>query len=333
MRKSIRYLVPLMIMLMAVMLSGCGDQYLVLDPKGPIGESQKDLIWITVWLCAIILVPVLILTAYIVWRYRDKKGNKAGYQPNWEHSTKLETIWWAIPIIIIAILATVTIKYTYDLEPSKPLESAKEPITIEATSLDWKWLFTYPDEGISTVNYVQIPEDTPIRFRVTADQAMNSFWIPQLGGQIYAMSGMAMTLYLQADELGTYFGSGANFTGEQFAKMTFDVKATSDADYKSWVASVKSSAPALTEEGFEQLKQPGSSDQQFFSAFPKGLFDQVVMQYVGENGAKAPHSGEKSGPVHDAEGGHDTNSPTNSSSSSELSSMTGMEASAHTAQE
>lgn len=133
------------------------------------------------------------------------------------------------------------------------------------------------------------------------------------------MSGMAMTLYLQADELGTYFGSGANFTGEQFAKMTFDVKATSDADYKSWVASVKSSAPALTEEGFEQLKQPGSSDQQFFSAFPKGLFDQVVMQYVGENGAKAPHSGEKSGPVHDAEGGHDTNSPTNSSSSSELS--------------
>lgn len=120
-----------------------GDQYLVLDPKGPIGESQKDLIWITVWLCAIILVPVLILTAYIVWRYRDKKGNKAGYQPNWEHSTKLETIWWAIPIIIIAILATVTIKYTYDLEPSKPLESAKEPITIEATSLDWKWLFTY----------------------------------------------------------------------------------------------------------------------------------------------------------------------------------------------
>ncbi|WP_435168244.1 ubiquinol oxidase subunit II [Paenibacillus glycanilyticus] len=310
MRKYIRFLVPLMIMLIAVMLSGCSDQYVVLDPKGPIGESQKDLIWITVWLCAIILVPVLILTAIIVWRYRDKKDNKAGYQPNWEHSTKLETIWWAIPIIIIAILATVTIKYTYDLEPSKPLESAKQPITIEATSLDWKWLFTYPDEGISTVNYLQIPEDTPIRFRVTADQAMNSFWIPQLGGQIYAMSGMAMTLYLQADEVGDFLGMGANFTGEQFAKMTFNVKSTSDADYRAWVDSVKQNSPALTEEGFKELKLPGSSEQQTFSAFPKGLFDQVVMQYVGPNGIDAPNSGKKSGPVHDAEGGHDTQSPT-----------------------
>lgn len=294
MRSYIRLLTPMLIMLMAVMLTGCGEQFIVLDPKGPIGESQKDLIYITALLCFIILVPVLILTAFIIWRYRDKKGNKAPYKPYWEHSTKLEVMWWGIPIVIIAILGIITVKYTYDLEPSKPIVSEKEAITIEATSLDWKWLFTYPDEGISTVNYLQIPEGVPIKFKVTADQAMNSFWIPQLGGQIYAMSGMAMTLYLQADEIGDYYGSGANFTGELFAKMTFNVKATSEEDYKSWVQDVKSNYPALTMDGFEKLTEPGASSPETFSSFPEGLFDKVVTQYIGEGGT-AHHHGSTEG--------------------------------------
>ncbi|MUT67898.1 ubiquinol oxidase subunit II [Paenibacillus sp. NEAU-GSW1] len=273
----------MLMLLMIVLLTGCSEQYIVLDPKGPIGESQKDLIYITVILCAIVLVPVLILTAIIIWRYRDKEGNKASYKPEWEHNTKLEIIWWGIPIIIIAILGVITVKYTHDLEPSKPLVSDKEPLVIEATSLDWKWLFTYPEEGISTVNYIQIPEDRPIRFKVTADQAMNSFWIPQLGGQIYAMSGMAMTLNLQADEPGVYFGTGANFTGELFAKMTFDVNATSQEEFNAWVADVKGKYPALTDAGFEKLTEPGASNQQFFSSFPEGLFDRVVMQYINKD--------------------------------------------------
>ncbi|MFF2484226.1 ubiquinol oxidase subunit II [Paenibacillus sp. NPDC058071] len=278
-------------MLMTVLLTGCGEQYLVLDPKGPIGQSQKDLIIISTVLCAIVLVPVLILTAVIVWRYRDKKGNKAAYHPNWEHSTKLETIWWSIPIVVIAALAVITVQYTHKLEPSKPLVSDKEPLVIEATSLDWKWLFTYPEEGISTVNYIQIPQDRPIQFKVTADTAMNSFWIPQLGGQIYAMSGMAMTLHLQADEPGLYYGSGANFTGELFAKMTFDVKATSDEEFDAWVDEVKNTYPALTQEGFEELRQPGASDQQFFSAFPEGLFYSVAMQHVKDGSSGHHHGG------------------------------------------
>lgn len=292
MRRYYRLLIPMLIMLMAVLLSGCGEQFLVLDPKGPIGQSQKDLIYFTTILCVIITIPVFILTGFIAWRYRDKKGSKASYKPDWEHSTKLEIIWWGIPIVVIGILAVVTVNYTYKLEPSKAIASEKEAITIEATSLDWKWLFTYPEEGISTVNYIQIPEDTPIKFKVTADQAMNSFWIPQLGGQIYAMSGMAMTLYLQADEQGLYYGSGANFTGEHFAQMTFDVKATSEADYDKWVQEVKGTYPALTEAGFEKLTEPGASNQQFFSAFPEGLFNKVVMQYVNEGGSAHHHGGE-----------------------------------------
>jgi cytochrome o ubiquinol oxidase subunit 2 len=293
MRPYLRVLTPVLIMLMAVLLSGCGEQYIVLDPKGPIGESQKDLIYFSTILCAVIIVPVLILTAVIVWRYRDKPGSKASYKPNWEHSTKLEITWWSIPIVAILILAIVTVKYTYALEPSKPIESAKAPITIQVTSLDWKWLFKYPDEDIATVNYIKIPEDVPIKFQVTADTAMNSFWVPQLGGQIYSMSGMAMTLFLQADEQGSYYGSGANFTGKDFAKMTFKVDATSEEDYKAWVSEVKASSPALTMEGFEKLTEPSTSDVQLFSSFPEGLFNKVVTQYInGGSGAHQHHGGE-----------------------------------------
>lgn len=294
MRPYLRMLTPVLIMLMAVMLSGCGEQFIVLDPKGPIGESQKDLIYFSTILCSVIIVPVLILTAIIVWRYRDKPGSKAPYNPNWEHSTKLEITWWTIPIIAILILAIVTVKYTYALEPSKPIESAKEPITIQVTSLDWKWLFKYPDEDIATVNYIKIPEDVPIKFQLTSDTAMNSFWVPQLGGQIYTMSGMAMTLFLQADEQGSYFGSGANFTGKDFAQMTFKVDATSEEEYKAWIEEVKAKSPSLTMEGFEKLTEPGTSDVQLFSSFPEGLFNKIVKQYVngGGGGAHQHHDSE-----------------------------------------
>lgn len=297
MRPYLRMLTPVLIMLMAVMLSGCGEQFIVLDPKGPIGESQKDLIYFSTILCSVIIVPVLILTAIIVWRYRDKPGRKASYNPNWEHSTKLEITWWTIPIIAILILAIVTVKYTYALEPSKPIESAKAPITIQVTSLDWKWLFKYPDEDIATVNYIKIPEDVPIKFQLTSDTAMNSFWVPQLGGQIYTMSGMAMTLFLQADEQGSYFGSGANFTGKDFAQMTFKVDATSEEEYKAWIDEVKATSPSLTMEGFEKLTEPGTSDVQLFSSFPEGLFNKIVKQYVNGGGAHQHHGSEAAEPA------------------------------------
>ncbi|MCR2807754.1 ubiquinol oxidase subunit II [Paenibacillus soyae] len=290
MRRKIRTLATGLFLAMVLLISGCSsEQYIVLDPKGPIGESQKDLIIISTLLCAVIIVPVLILTAIIVWRYRDRPGRKAAYAPEWEHSTKLEVTWWAIPIVIIVTLAIITGIYTYKLEPSKPLASEKEPITIQVTSMDWKWLFKYPGENIATVNYVKFPEDTPIRFQLTSDTAMNSFWIPQLGGQLYSMSGMAMTLYLQADEQGSYYGSGANFNGMDFAQMTFDADAVSQEEYDAWVQEVKSSSPALTMEGYEALAKPGRSDVQLFSSFPEGLFEHIVTQYV-EEGSSGAHS-------------------------------------------
>ncbi|CAM4417901.1 ubiquinol oxidase subunit II [Paenibacillus xylanexedens] len=306
-RSLIRIIIPVVLTLVTIALIVwpmlAGGQYVVLDPKGPIGASQRDLIVISTILCAVIIVPVLILAAVIVWRYREKPDNKAAYEPNWAHSTKAEVVWWTIPIIIIGILAIVTIRYTYVLEPSKPLAHEKAPITIQVSSLDWKWLFMYPEQGIATVNTLNIPADRPVKFELTADSPMNSFWIPQLGGQIYTMSGMAMTLYLQADHEGKYWGSGANFTGEHFGEMRFDVNATSDEDFDNWVAEVKQSSQALTTEGYKALAEPGTSNVAYYSAFPEGLFQNIVTKYVVDGqSAHSKHgsSKEASGAIQNA---------------------------------
>ncbi|MFF2890196.1 ubiquinol oxidase subunit II [Paenibacillus sp. NPDC057967] len=273
-------LMPILLLLLA---TGCTEQMVVLNPKGPIADQQLDLIIISLVLCSIVIIPVLILTAVIVWRYRDKKGRKAAYTPHWEHSTKLEAIWWGVPIVVILILAVFTVKGTYALEPSKPLESEQQALTVQVTSLNWKWLFQYPEQGIASVNELKVPAGVPIRFEITADSPMNSFWIPQLGGQMYAMSGMAMTLYLQADEQGKYWGSGANFTGTHFADMYFDVEATSQEEFDEWVNGVKKSSPVLTLEGYKQLVEPATSQVKTYSSFPEGLFEMTVTKYASSH--------------------------------------------------
>lgn len=283
-QKALRWLASLSMLAFLLLVStGCTDNVIVLDPKGPIAEQQKDLMIISTLLCSIVIVPVLVLTAIIIWRYRDRKGRNAAYSPDWSHSTKLEVVWWGIPIAIILTLAVITVQSTYALEPSKPLESKVKPMTVQVTSLNWKWLFQYPEQGIATVNELKIPTDVPVRFEITADSPMNSFWIPQLGGQMYAMSGMAMTLYLQADEHGKYWGSGANFTGTDFAKMYFDVESTTQEKFDEWVSEIKSKSPALTLEGYKQLVKPSASEVMMFSSFPEGLFEMTVTKYASSH--------------------------------------------------
>jgi cytochrome o ubiquinol oxidase subunit 2 len=282
MKKRLRRLTALLsLVAMAILMSGCADKLIVLNPKGEVGKQQLDLMIIATLLCLVIIVPVLILTFYIVWKYRHKPDSKAKYDPNWEHSTKFETIMWGIPIVIIVILAAVTVRYTYMLEPSKPLVNEAKPIVIQVTSLDWKWLFQYPEQGIATVNYIQFPADVPVQFELTSDAPMNSFWIPQLGGQIYTMSGMTMKLNLIADEPGSYLGMGANFSGRDFGKMQFTAKATSQQEFDAWVKGIKGSSPALTKEGYDQLAIPGVSEVETFSSIPDGLFQQIVTKYGG----------------------------------------------------
>lgn len=310
MRPVFRKLSAVLFVAMMLVLSGCSEQYLVLDPKGPIASQQKDLILITTIICAVIAIPVFIITAVIVWRYRERPNRKAKYTPDWEHSTKLEATWWGIPIVAIAILAVITAIYTYKLEPSEAIKSDKEPIEIQVTSLDWKWLFTYPDQDIATVNYVKMPVDTPVVFKLTSDMAMNSFWIPSLGGQLYTMSGMAMTLNLLADEEGSYYGSGANFTGEHFAQMTFTADVTSQEEFDAWVQDVKTNEAALTEEDVAKLKEQGTAEVAQYSDFPDNVFYDIMLQYVedGETSAHAHHMSSNTDSAsdsdEDAEGDH-----------------------------
>lgn len=281
-----RFTALLMLAGMTLGTSGCKSM-IVFDPKGPIGSQQRDLIYITIGLCLIVIVPVLLLTVWILWRFREKRTHSAPYQPEWSHNTKLEIVWWGIPIVIIGILAVVTSIYTHALDPAKPLKSDVKPVTIQVASLDWKWLFQYPDQGIATVNYLVIPEKTPIRFELTSDGPMNGFWVPQLGGMIYTMSGMSTTLYLQADEPGSYMGTGGNFTGREFAKMAFTTEAVKQADFDKWVTDAKAGGNALTEINYQQLAQPGISDRQTFASIPQGLFHKIVHEYSMSHTAPA----------------------------------------------
>lgn len=259
--------------------TGCGPEYIVLNPAGPVGREELHLIELSTILVLIVIVPVMALLAYIVIRYRDRPGNTAKYTPEWSESKVLEVVWWGVPIVIVGVLGYYTGKSTFALV--QPPEQDVKPITIQVTSLDWKWLFQYPDQKIATVNYCEIPTGVPVQFVLTSDAPMNSFWVPQLGGQEYTMPGMAMRLWLQADKPGSYFGTGANFTGEGFAHMHFQVVAKSNSDFNQWVQHVKSTSPALTMADYNKLKQPSTMGTASYSSFPKNLFDKVVWQNGG----------------------------------------------------
>lgn len=180
-------------LLASLMLAGCDrSKFIVLDPKGPVGRQEMDLIIISVILCAVIIIPVLAIFFHIIFRYKDTPGNKAPYQPEWADSKVLEIVWWGIPVVIIAILGVFTARTTLNL--TKPPVKDVTPVVVQVTSLDWKWLFTYPGQRIATVNYAVIPAGVPIQFVLTSDAPMNSFWVPQLGGQEYSMPGMSMGL-------------------------------------------------------------------------------------------------------------------------------------------
>ncbi|GIM46385.1 quinol oxidase subunit 2 [Collibacillus ludicampi] len=268
--------------LTAVFMAGCSpDEYMVLHPAGPVARTEYDLIVLSTILVAIVIIPVMAILAYIVYRYRDVPGNKAPYMPEWADSKVLEIIWWGIPIVIILLLAVPTAKTTFAL--TKPPVQDVKPVTIQVTSLNWKWLFTYPDQKVATVNYVEIPAGVPVQFVLTSDSPMNSFWIPQLGGQEYTMPGMAMRLWLQADKPGEYFGSGASFTGEGFAHMQFKVIAKPQSEFNAWVTQAKQTSPGLTKDGYEKLKQPSVlSNTLTYSSYPQGLFEEIVDKNGGE---------------------------------------------------
>ncbi|RDI43401.1 ubiquinol oxidase subunit II [Aquicella lusitana] len=277
MSKSRHILLGILFFVAALSLSGC--KFALLDPKGIIAADEKNIMITSVWLMSIVIVPVIILTFVFAWRYRA--GNtKAKYTPDWSHSTVLELIWWSVPCIIIAILATITWKSTHELDPYKPLAvNNSKPITIQAIALEWKWLFIYPEQNIATINFVQFPAGVPVTFLITAEGPMNSFQIPQLAGQIYAMAGMQTKLNLIANAEGDYAGISANFSGDGFAGMKFTARASSQAQFDQWVKSVKQSPDKLTMAAYHRLVQPSENNRiQQFSAANSKIFEMAIMK-------------------------------------------------------
>lgn len=259
-------------------LSGC--KMVILQPKGAVALEEKHLMITAVLLMLLIVIPVLFLVLFIARRYRAS-NTKAKYTPEWSHSTLLEFVWWMIPIVIIAILATITWITTHQLDPYKALDKGGKPMTIQAVALRWRWLFIYPKQHIATIDYVQFPVDKQVRFEITSDAPMNSFQIPALAGQIYAMNGMTTQLHMISHYPGVYNGRSVSFSGNGFSNMKFKAHVTSEKQFNSWVSSVKKGHQSLTWAQYQTLSQPSkSSSPMFFSTVDKGLFEKVIHKFM-----------------------------------------------------
>ncbi|MDR0268219.1 cytochrome aa3 quinol oxidase subunit II [Paenibacillus sp.] len=251
--KKKRWLFSLIFISIVMLLSGCDSSLLVLNPKGPVAKTQSNTIIFSILMMALVLIVVYILYIYMLTKYRASKTSDDYEPPHMEGNKWLEIIWTLIPIIIVAILSVVTIRTTNAVEKVPVGYESEKPLVVYASSSNWKWHFSYPEEGIETVNYVNIPTNRPVEFRLYSYGPISSFWVPQLGGQKYAMSDMITKLNLVAEHEGSFMGKNSNFSGKGFAEMEFEVLAQSPADYMKWVNDVHQTAPKLTEQEFNTL--------------------------------------------------------------------------------
>lgn len=263
----------------------------VLEPHGTISQKEQRLMIFALSLSLVVVIPVFILLFSFAWRYRA--GNThAKYSPELDGSRIAETIWWLIPSVLITILSVVTWRSSHQLDPYRPLASSTKPLTIQVVSLDWKWLFLYPEQHVASVNYVALPVNTPVTFELTSDSVMNSFWIPQLGGQMYTMPGMITQLHLQASSAGDYNGSSANISGKGFAGMTFMAHATDGATFQSWVRSVQQAPNKLTAATYASLARPSQNNlPAYYSAVDSALYDTIIMKYMMPMAADSMRTG------------------------------------------
>jgi cytochrome o ubiquinol oxidase subunit 2 len=267
----------------------CACESVVMKPSGDIAAQQAHLIVVSTLLMLLIIVPVIALIILFAWRYR-KNNTAAAYTPDWDHSTRLELVIWGAPLLIIIALGLITWISTHVLDPYRPLsrlDAARpipadvKPLIVEVVALDWKWLFIYPEQGIATVNELVAPVDVPVRFKISASTVMNSFYIPALAGQIYAMPGMQTTLNAVINKAGVYEGFSANYSGAGFSDMRFKFHGKDAAGFEAWVKSVKAGGGTLDRAAYLQLEKPTVKDAvRRFGAAEAGLFNAVVERCV-----------------------------------------------------
>jgi cytochrome o ubiquinol oxidase subunit 2 len=273
----------LWVLMPGLSLSANATGMIDLEPAGPVARTIDELLGITGGLMLLVLIPVFVMTAWFAWRYRAS-NRKARYEPDWGGSAKIEWVIWTVPTLIVVILAGLTWFYTHKLDPYKPLpaEADTKPLEIQVVALDWKWLFIYPEQQVASINEVALPVNRPVDFHITSATVMNSFFIPRLGGQIYAMAGMETRLHLMASQAGNFYGENTQYSGRGFPYQNFSAVALPPQDFSAWVETAKRSGRMLDMPRFRQLAQPGTREPvSYYAGVSSGLFKQVMMQFEG----------------------------------------------------
>jgi cytochrome o ubiquinol oxidase subunit 2 len=264
-------------------MSGC--DLVVMSPAGDIAQQQADLIVVSTVLMLLIIVPVVLLSLYFAWHYRQS-NTAAKYDPEWHHSTRLEVVIWSAPLAIIIALGSITWISTHKLDPFRPLDridaeraipAGTKPLEVDVVALDWKWLFFYPEYGVATVNEMAAPVDRPITFKITASSVMNSFYVPALAGMIYAMPGMETKLHAVINKEGVFDGLSANYSGPGFSHMRFKFHSLNQQGFDGWIAQVKQNGTALNRDTYLKLEKPSEKEPvRYYANFEDGLYSAIL---------------------------------------------------------
>ena len=262
------------VLISAAMLSGCSEG--VLDPHGPVATAERQILFNSLGIMLAIVIPTILATLGVAYWFRAS-NKRARYRPDFTYSGRLEVLVWSIPIMTVLLVGGVAWVGAHDLDPRKPIASTVKPVTVQVVSLDWKWLFIYPEQGIASVNQLTIPVGTPISFELTSSGVMNSFFVPQLGSQIYTMAGMVTRVQLQADHPGKYPGLSAQFSGDGFADMRFTVDAVPTENFAQWVDAARSDGPVLDAQAYADLAKPSQAVAPFtYRAVAPRLFTSIL---------------------------------------------------------
>lgn len=295
--RSLGSVIPAIIVIIGLIVLGViiafltkGTDVALLNPKGYVAHEQYKLLVHSTLVMLVFAVPVALAIYFFAWRYRED-NQKSIYNPNTKEHKAYLLFAWGGPLAVVIVLAALMLPATQQLAHQQPIESSNDPITVQVVALNWKWLFIYPDHDVASLNYVQIPVDTPVRFELTADGApMSSFWIPHLGGMLYVMTGHVNPVNLISDTIGDYPGSSAEINGHGYAHMKFTTRVSSQSDFDNWIADKQQSGVALSDSEYEKLKVPSEGDKPaYFKGPDADFFSDIVSKYAGSHGHGGDH--------------------------------------------
>jgi cytochrome o ubiquinol oxidase subunit 2 len=260
----------------------------VLAPIGPVADGERLILLDALGIMLLIAVPTILATLWFAWWFRAS-NHAALYRPNWAYSDKLEVLVWAIPALVVLFLGGVAWIGSHQLDPARPIESSVRPLEVQVVSLDWRWLFIYPEQHIATVNRLVLPVGTPVHFRITSSSVMNVFFVPRIGGEIYAMNGMATQLNLLARNIGRFPGLSAQFSGDGFSDMGFNTDVVSENGFRDFVTDASASAKRLDEAEYISLSHPSrSTDVMLFGKVTDNIFDDIVTRRLPPGSGPGP---------------------------------------------